>query len=791
MKLINSERKNPTMLKRFLVLAVLCLTTLAIASPTKTAALRTVNCNTVDQLKAAMADAQPGDDIVIAAGVYYSTSKVKDGIGKFNYFSGLADGTAQNPITLRGASSTNLPILRPAVGSDYISPVMGITGDYWIIKDLEMTNGQRGLILDTANYCQIINLNINNIGQEGLHFRSNSSNNTAKNCKISNCGMDAPDYGEGIYIGSDKGSHADYAPSCNYNTIDSCILGPNIKAECIDVKEGTQNTVIKNCTFDATGISGANSADAFIDLKGGYTYVYNNTFNANGAPILASCIDFQQRTGTNSGYRNAIFNNTFNLGESKKGIPTARKKGGSPSEIHVWGNTRNPASPDFPDDGSGTLNYVTQSCPSWNILPCGGVVNSKPTVSITAPTNGTTISVGTNSTIKATATDSDGTITKVAFYNGSTKLGETTTSPYQYILTSPAAGTYTLTAIATDNDGATTTSAAVVLTVQSATANAAPTASITSPTNGSSVNAGTNVIIKANATDSDGTITKVAFYNGSTKLGETTTSPYQYTLSNAVAGTYALKAIATDNSGNSTTSSTVNLTVNTVATNSCTFNTPATAGLASFARIDFLNMYVLGTVANAPDATNFKKFRIEWTLATNNLNALAYSTNNGIPAYYVDLKPLIVQNFNSAQPAVKITGSGITNLDGDYWVNKVGANLVLVSKTKGFTLYFSNETTAPSCGSSAKIADEIAVKVEANNTDEEITIYPNPANRLINFTGLQANSQVTIFDLNGKMIETSAVNNNTKDVSGLNDGIYIVNIINENNSKNIKLIIKK
>lgn len=44
----------------------------------------------------------------------------------------------------------------------------------------------------------------------------------------------------------------------------------------------------------------------------------------------------------------------------------------------------------------------------------------------------------------ATAGDSDGTISKVEFYQGSTLLGTDSTSPYSYDWTGPAAGVYTV-----------------------------------------------------------------------------------------------------------------------------------------------------------------------------------------------------------------------------------------------------------------------------------------------------------------------------------------------------------
>ena len=54
-----------------------------------------------------------------------------------------------------------------------------------------------------------------------------------------------------------------------YNTvIRNCIIGPNVRAEGIDIKEGTLNTLVEKNKFDATGISAQNYADSFIDLKG-------------------------------------------------------------------------------------------------------------------------------------------------------------------------------------------------------------------------------------------------------------------------------------------------------------------------------------------------------------------------------------------------------------------------------------------------------------------------------------------------------------------------------------------
>ena len=75
-----------------------------------------------------------------------------------------------------------------------------------------------------------------------------------------------------------------------------------------------------------------------------------------------------------------------------------------------------------------------------------------------------------------------------------------------------------------------------------------PTVSITAPLNGDIFYQGQDIVIEANASDSDGNVTKVEFYcQGDTKLGEDTNAPYSYTWNNAPIGRYSLAARATDN----------------------------------------------------------------------------------------------------------------------------------------------------------------------------------------------------------------------------------------------------
>src|SRR5690606_28397483 len=159
--------------------------------------------------------------------------------------------------------------------------------------------------------------------------------------------------------------------------------------------------------------------------------------------------------------------------------------------------------------------------------------NAGPTVSLTSPKSDAQFAVGSSVSMAATAADSDGTITKVEFYNGTTLLGTDTSAPYSYTWTNVKAGEYNITAKATDNKGAAATSSVVKIKVAS---NAAPTVSLTSPKSDTQFAVGSSVSMAANAADSDGKIAKVEFYNGTTLLSTDTSAPYSYTWTNVRAG---------------------------------------------------------------------------------------------------------------------------------------------------------------------------------------------------------------------------------------------------------------
>jgi len=309
-------------------------------------------------------------------------------------------------------------------------------------------------------------------------------------------------------------------------------------------------------------------------------------------------------------------------------------------------------------------------------------VNTAPVVSITGPANNASFTAGASVSLTANASDANGTVTKVEFFSGTTKLGEDLTSPYSFSWPNVPAGTFMLTAKATDNQGATTTSAAVTITISVATVNTAPVVSITGPANNASFTAGASVTLTANASDANGTVTKVEFFNGATKLGEDLTSPYGFTWANVPAGTYSVTARATDNDGVASNSTAVTIVVAvantppviniTSPTNNAAYTTGASITIAatatdtngSIVKVEFFN----GTSKLGEDVTS--PFSITWTnapagthtltaKATDNQNLMTTSASVAISVAELPGAPLVAltspTNNASFQPETSIT----------------------------------------------------------------------------------------------------------------------------------------
>ena len=269
-----------------------------------------------------------------------------------------------------------------------------------------------------------------------------------------------------------------------------------------------------------------------------------------------------------------------------------------------------------------TWPWFAYEGPVFYVRSSGGGAsgNAPPTVTLAA--SATTVNVGDFVTLTASAADSDGTVVKVEFFRDAAKFGETTNAPHIYGYTFGNVGTFTITAIATDNGGMAAASNAVIMTVVASGApppppggNNPPTVSLAASAAGI-VPGGTSALT-ATAADSDGSVSKVEFYDGTTLLATDNTAPYTYNFTATVIGTHALKAIAYDNLNAATTSNIVNVLV------SATGNVPPTVSLAaaSTAIVAGATSALTATAADSDGSVSKVEFYDGTTLLTSDATA--------------------------------------------------------------------------------------------------------------------------------------------------------------------------
>jgi hypothetical protein len=194
------------------------------------------------------------------------------------------------------------------------------------------------------------------------------------------------------------------------------------------------------------------------------------------------------------------------------------------------------------------------------------VVDAPPVVAITNPANGAIVAAPFTGAIQASASDSDGSVTKVDFFANGNMLGTATQSPFKLTVSNLVAGAYTLTAAAKDDKGLSTTSSPVALTV-----NAPLSIAITSPTNNTLFVTGTNLTLVASASETGGTVAQVSFYQVISHagpaadtynlLGTVMNPPYSLSLTNVQPGFIHVTAQAMDSNGATNLSSQVRLIV--------------------------------------------------------------------------------------------------------------------------------------------------------------------------------------------------------------------------------------
>jgi len=228
-----------------------------------------------DALRDRLANAQPGEVITLADGEYEFRPRLI----------ASANGTADEPITLRG--SRNAVLRTKDTGGDY---GLSITGDYWHIVGITVAHASKGIVLDGSIGTVIDDVEVFDIGAEGVHFRACSSDGVLRNSYVHDTGIDKPNFGEGVYVGSANSNWDKYSCDDGRDNSERVLIEGNtfrhISAEGADLKEGTESGTLRDNIFDDVGYSGANSADSAVDVKGNGWMIEANTVKGGAGEFL-------------------------------------------------------------------------------------------------------------------------------------------------------------------------------------------------------------------------------------------------------------------------------------------------------------------------------------------------------------------------------------------------------------------------------------------------------------------------------------------------------------------------
>jgi hypothetical protein len=233
---------------------------------------RRIEVATVSQLAASLTNARPGDLILLADGTYVG------------HFKTTISGTASSPIVLCGTRAAVINGGKTSGGGFALT----VQASYWTLDGFTVTNTHQGVRFQGTQSGVIRRLNINTVGQEAISLKGFAKNNLVEENTIFNTGLSIPEYGEGIYLGSAPSQWCTWS-NCqpdrtDYNTVRRNTIGPYVRSELIDAKEGTAFNRIEDNVFDGRGQVNDPATfwiDSWVEINGDdYVVTGNRGVNA-------------------------------------------------------------------------------------------------------------------------------------------------------------------------------------------------------------------------------------------------------------------------------------------------------------------------------------------------------------------------------------------------------------------------------------------------------------------------------------------------------------------------------
>ena len=486
-------------------------------------------------------------------------------------------GTASSPIVLKSTTRGGA-IIDGQFASDRNKAIY-LDGSYNVIDGFAITRAPNTGIFVQGNSNQILHNEIYNNGTQGssdsegqgIYSEQNTSGNVYNSNYIHDNGYAGSNLDHGLYLCGQNEVVANNVvlrhPSsglqiAGYTTVSNMKVYNNVFAW-----NGTDGIIV---WMNMNGVDIKNN----IVFQNGHYGIYFYAATGSGVNMDHNLI-YANGSGSYTPFNYGGSTVTYTLGTTISTDPKLANETKSGLDAHLASGS--------PAIGAGLNLYSTlttdiagaarSSSGAWDmgayVSGSSSTDTNPPTVSLTSPAGGTMVS-GSAVTVSANASDSVG-IASVQFKLDGANLGSAVTaSPYTmtWNTTTAAAGSHTLTAVATDTTGNQATSTAVSVNVN----NTSPAVSLTAPANNSTYAAPATVSLTAGVTANGHNITAVKFYNGGTLLGQATTAPYTCAWNNVGAATYGVNATAVYDSGSTVNSSvlTVNVT-NAVTVSGLTF----------------------------------------------------------------------------------------------------------------------------------------------------------------------------------------------------------------------------
>jgi hypothetical protein len=432
--------------------------------------------------------ATAGTTIIVKAGTYTD----------YNSGWGLhlgKNGTASSPITLKSETPGGA-VIDGQNASDRNVAVY-IDGSYNIVDGFEIKNGPKGGITIWANNNQILNCNIHNNGNpassgtqglDGVYSSEGTSGNIYRANYIHDNGRSGGTLDHGLYL-------------CGRNEV---VINNILRANTGNGLQVAGYTTVANMKVynNVMAYNGANGIILWQSLSG--IEIKNNILYHNGHYGIGSYdahgsgvnIDHNVSYGNDYGdfsLRDGGSDFNYNLGSTINSDPQFANSGYSTLDAHL--KSGSPAvqsalnlSSTFTTDMAGNPR---QSAGAWDsgVYKYGSTSSggssgdtTPPTVSITAPANGATIS-GT-ATIKSSASDNVK-VASVQFEIDGANIGVADTgAPYARALNTKnySNGSHTLKAIARDRAGNQTASDTVTVNIENGASSGPTTVSVAATT---------------------------------------------------------------------------------------------------------------------------------------------------------------------------------------------------------------------------------------------------------------------------------------------------------------------